>query len=141
MILDSLQNAARYFPLNPHFKAAFDFIAKTDLDSLPEGRVEIDGDNLFAFVAKPEGRRPEDAPLEAHRQYIDIQICLMGTDNIAWKALQDCESISEPYKEENDIMFFSDAADASCAIRRGQFAIFSRKTPTPRLSPTNSCTK
>ena len=124
MILDSLQNAEKYFSLNPHFKTAFEFIQATTLEDLPDGRVDIDGDNVFAISAKPHGRKAEDAPLEAHKEYIDIQICLSGVDNIAWKATVDCSEISQQYSAENDIMFFSDRADASCAIRKGQFAIF-----------------
>ena len=124
MILDSLQNSDRYLSLNPRLKKAFEYIKSTDLASLDEGRHDIDGDEIFLFSAKLAGRKTADAQLEAHREYLDIQICVAGVDNLGWKALQDCKEVSKEYCAENDIEFFADDKDAYCAIRNGQFAIF-----------------
>ena len=76
------------------------------------------------MVAHVDGRKTENAELEAHRKYIDIQVCLQGVDNIGWKPYEDCKTVSKEYCSENDIEFFKDDKDAYCSIRNGQFAIF-----------------
>jgi len=38
MILDSLENRARYYALNPRLEKAFDYLLSTDLGALPAGR-------------------------------------------------------------------------------------------------------
>ena len=45
MILDSLENRARYYALNPRLEKAFDYLLSTDLGALPAGRHAIDGDD------------------------------------------------------------------------------------------------
>ena len=46
MILDDLEHASRYCPLNPGFRLGFEFLRRADLASLPSGRHEIDGDRV-----------------------------------------------------------------------------------------------
>ena len=41
MILDSLQNAAKYYGLHPNFKKAFDYVNQNDIANLEEGAFEI----------------------------------------------------------------------------------------------------
>ena len=41
MILDSLENRARYYALNPRLEKAFDYLLSTDLGALPAGRHAI----------------------------------------------------------------------------------------------------
>ena len=65
---------------------------ENDLEKLTEGRCEIDGEDLFAVVIKGSGSGHNGAKLEAHREYIDIQYLLRGTDEMCWKSLEDCET-------------------------------------------------
>ena len=37
------------------------------------------------MVTKDPGRKKEDALLETHEKYIDIQLVLTGTDDMGWK--------------------------------------------------------
>ncbi|MBR2624354.1 MAG: YhcH/YjgK/YiaL family protein, partial [Paludibacteraceae bacterium] len=39
MILDALENSALYESLNPRFKAAFDYVKKTDFSKLEPGKI------------------------------------------------------------------------------------------------------
>jgi beta-galactosidase beta subunit len=55
MIIDTLQNASKYFCVHPLFAKAFDFINKSDLQKIEVGRFEIDSDNLKAIVSKKRG--------------------------------------------------------------------------------------
>jgi len=82
MILDSLENAHRYAILYKGFPKAIEFLLRPDLNELPVGNYEIDGDRVYAMVAKDSGRKKEDAQLEIHERYIDIQLVLTGTDEM-----------------------------------------------------------
>lgn len=124
MILDTLDNLEAYLDLNPHFGAALTFLRRTDLASLAEGRHEVNGDKVYAVVAKGPGRSAEEALLETHDNYIDIQFVLDGTDTMGWKARKDLGTPTKAYDPERDVAFFSDAPDAWTAVKPGMFAIF-----------------
>lgn len=123
MILDILENASTYETLNPHFAKAFAFLRRPDLANLTEGRHEVDGDNVFAVVAKGVGRKPDEALIETHDNYIDIQFVLTGVDNIGWKARKDLGPVAEA-KPENDVAFYEDAPTAWSSVGPGSFGIY-----------------
>ena len=50
MILDSLENRARYYALNPRLEKAFDYLLSTDLGALPAGRHGLDPGAVFINV-------------------------------------------------------------------------------------------
>jgi YhcH/YjgK/YiaL family protein len=124
MILDVLENADKYGALNPGFTRAVEFLKRPDLRELSVGRHEIDGHRVFAMVARDQGRKREDAELEAHENYIDIQFVLSGVDEMGWRPTATCTNISVPYDAEKDLKFFKDRPDAWLATHPGAFAIF-----------------
>ena len=63
---------------NPHYAKAMEFIRTTDLNALENGRHEIDGDNLFVNIVDSVMKTPQQARLEVHDKYIDIQVPLSG---------------------------------------------------------------
>jgi biofilm protein TabA len=123
MILDTLAAAKRYERLHLGFGAAFDFLRSAPA-GLVEGRHEIDGERLFAIVAKSAGRGRVGAKLEVHRRYIDIQYCAAGHDVIGWRAQIDCREPEGPFDESRDIQFFADGPAAWLDLPSGMFAIF-----------------
>ena len=124
MILDALKNARLYLALNKGFAGAMEFLLRPDLKELPIGKYEIDGDRVYAMVSKDPGRRREEALLEAHERYIDIQLVLAGTDDMGWKPKSLCRQPSGAYDREGDIRFFVDEPDAWLSVRSGAFVIF-----------------
>jgi YhcH/YjgK/YiaL family protein len=124
MILDLLENAHRYWALKEGFAKAFEFLSRPDLQELPVGKYEIDDERIYAMVAKEPGRRKEDALLETHEKYIDIQFILAGTDTMGWKPKSLCRQPTEEYDQTRDIQFFADKPDAWLATESGAFAIF-----------------
>jgi len=124
MILDILENASAYEDLNPHFAAAFEFLRDADLPDFLKGRREIDGDNMYAVIAKDSGKKPEDALLETHDKYIDIQYVISGTDTMGWKARKDLGTETDASDPRNDVAFYTDEPDAWTAVKPGMFAIF-----------------
>ena len=124
MILDRIENAKLYCTLHPSFAAAFEFLRRKDLATLPTGRHEIDGARIYALIEKKPGRGRTGAKMEVHRKHIDIQFAIAGTDEIGWKATGQCRQIQGEFDVEKDRAFYSDSADAWIALPPGTFAIF-----------------
>lgn len=124
MIVDALSNCERYYFLSEKFPRAFTFLRQTDLTTLKEDRYEIDGENIFAIVAKEQGREKDAAHLEIHNKYIDIQLVVSGIDEMGWKARSACTKIATPYNKEEDIQFYADTPSTWISTPPGHFAIF-----------------
>ena len=124
MIVAALTDAERYCALHPLFAPAFDFLRNTDLQSLPTGRHEVQGEQLFVIVESCQGRTRDEAKLECHRRYIDIQLVLEGVDEMGWKPLAGCVDPATDYDEARDIRFFNDAPSSWIATPAGSFCLF-----------------
>ncbi len=123
MILDNLTNAERYISIHSEFRKAFEFLKNADTQTLKE-KYDIDGKTIFALSGEGPGRREEEAELEAHRKYIDIQYVIEGTDRMGWSPTASCTTISKEYDLEKDIMFYSDKPECFIPVKQGMFAVF-----------------
>ncbi|MDL2303523.1 YhcH/YjgK/YiaL family protein, partial [Dysgonomonas sp. OttesenSCG-928-D17] len=74
MILDSLKNAEAYYSLHPLFKEAFEYIKSVDFSKVEAGKTELKGKDLFVGVTDSDMKTEEDAKMEVHNKYIDIQL-------------------------------------------------------------------
>ncbi len=124
MILDVLENAPRYLALHQGFVQAFAFLSRPEVRELPVGRYAIDGERVYAMVSREPGRGREEALLETHEKYIDIQLVLAGTDEMGWKPKSLCRQPAGEYDQKADIRFFADEPEAWLATRSGAFVIF-----------------
>ncbi len=124
MILDILDNADQYAALHPRFGAAFAFLRKPDLAELPEGRLNLVGDSLYAVVVKGPGRTPENAFIETHDHYIDIQFVLEGKDSIGWKARCELGPATEASDPRSDVQFYKDAPTVWSEVNSGMLGIY-----------------
>ena len=123
MVLDTVDQAARYTALHPRFADAFEFLARLDLAALAPGRIQIDGERLYVSIDHVVGRGREGTRLEAHRRYIDIQVTIAGTEQIGWRPLVHCREPDGPFTPDRDIGFFKDAADTWLIIPERHFVI------------------
>lgn len=124
MILDTLAHADRYLTLHPRFARAFEFLRGTDLHAFEAGRHAIEGEQLFAIVEACSGRTREEAKLECHRRYIDIQLVLEGIEEMGWKPTADCADPATDYDAARDIRFFNDRPANWIATPPGAFCVF-----------------
>ena len=125
MIIDSIQNASKYFILHPLFEQAFAFINQTDLENAADGKSEIT-EGLIAIISNNPGKTKEASlsKFECHDNNIDIQLCINGIETIGWKPREKCTTPNGEYNAEKDVRFFSDAPDTFFQLTGGQFAVF-----------------
>lgn len=101
------------------------FLAETDIVALPAGRVDIDGNRLFALIQDYEtvpkaGKRPE-----SHARYIDIQFVANGREVIGYAPLSGGNPVAEDLLESRDVQFFDTVADETdLVLGTGAYAIF-----------------
>jgi biofilm protein TabA len=124
ILVDKLENAERYYGMNPGFEKAFTFLGRSDLAELPAGTYKIDDDRVFCMISRGPGRTRSEAKLEAHRKYIDIQYIITGKEEMGYKPTAKCKLPLTEYNPDRDIMFFNDKPDSWNTVRAGSFAIF-----------------
>ena len=102
MIVTDLDNATKQIALSEGLKKALDFLQDKSNHKLPDDRVDVDGDEVYALVQSYDSRMERDDPtFEAHREYIDIQYVVSGTEILGWAPL-DAFTTTVPYDEEKD---------------------------------------
>ena len=110
MVFDALYNADLYYGLSERIKKAFQFLEENDLENLQPGKIEIDGDNIFAQVHKYKTKDISEGKWESHRKYLDIQYMIKGSESFGFVNIDYLE-VAEEYNEENDIEFLRGEGD------------------------------
>lgn len=121
MILDTLENYQLYNAINERIAKGFDFLRTTDLDSLPSGKHDIEGDTIFALVQEYQTKPLEDCKLESHKKYIDIQYVIRGEEMMGITT-QNNQKIIE-VNEEKDYTFY-EGTTSLVRVSKGMFTIF-----------------
>jgi len=85
-------------------RKAFDFLRRPALPALPEGRVEIEGDRVFALVQRYVTAAADLPKFEAHQKYIDVQYIVEGEEIIGWAPLERMK-ITNAYDSDKDFCF------------------------------------
>ena len=73
MLTTSIGLIQKYDYLEDKFKKGYEFLRNTDLKALPLGRVDIDGDEVFASVQEYTTMPADACRYESHDLYFDIQ--------------------------------------------------------------------
>jgi biofilm protein TabA len=123
MIYDRFENLNLYCRpgTRPHQALVY---ARDVACTVADGRMDIDGDRLYASVATYETGPREERRFEAHRKYIDVQVLLEGEECIDVSLDRDLPTL-EAYDEKRDVMFLKPPEQvASIVMTPGCFAVF-----------------
>ncbi|MCI8514005.1 MAG: DUF386 domain-containing protein [Lachnospiraceae bacterium] len=110
MIYDQVKNLRHYASLGENFAKAAAFVENTDLGSLPVGKTEIAGENVFVAVSEYEPLAKEEKSYESHDRYADIQIVVSGCEKIGYLP-RERAGASKGYQENNDLTFYEEGED------------------------------
>ena len=122
MIIDTLDNLGKYATVNPQFAKAIEYLEATDLKAQEVGKVELQGKDLVVNFSVAKGKTKEQAMLETHRNFIDIQIPLSCTEVMGYTPA--CNLPDGEYNAEKDITKFALPSEAYIPVHPGMFAIF-----------------
>ena len=124
MILDSLRNKELYYPLCPRLKAAFEWLENTNTEQLQAGRHTIDGDDIFANVMQPQLKPREQAVIEVHDRYLDIQVLVTGDEEeFGWSPRHTLCKVRKQFDADSDVALYDDTPQTFYTMRKGEFCI------------------
>ena len=109
MVIDKLENLEKYVSLNPLFAQAVEFLKTTDLNAHEIGKVVLKEGELIVNFAQARPKTKEEAKLETHNNFIDIQIPLSGVETMGYTPRTDLPE--EEYNAEKDITFYKGFSD------------------------------
>ncbi|MGC3976921.1 MAG: YhcH/YjgK/YiaL family protein [Paludibacteraceae bacterium] len=123
MIYSTIAESERIEDLHPQFKRVFEYLKKNNLLNIELGRIELDGNRSFINNVESQLFPAEERSLEAHKDYLDIQIPLDVPETIGVKPTADCKTVKSAYNEEKDILFFEDKPTNFVTVYPGEFII------------------
>ena len=124
MILDTLDRLEKYAYISPLMDKVLDFFQKTDLSTLEPGRIVLQGDDLFVNVNRQGALTRQEVPIEAHKEYIDIQVPISSDEEMGFISASFMPAPSVPYSTEKDVAFFPGQCDTYLNVRKGMFTVF-----------------
>ena len=116
MILDKLENAARYAAVSAGIVKAVEAAKKLSAKGYIPGRVEIDGDNVYLNCAEYDTHEKAGALTEAHRAYLDVMVMIDGCETVYVKRTEALRNVTKPYDATIDALLADTDADTS-AVR------------------------
>ena len=120
MICDTLDQLHLYKGFHKNLDTAIEFLAAHPLDTLPLGRTEVDGDEVFINVMDADLKPHTGSHAEYHRLYADLQIDLTGGEGWGYAN----EPGEEVGKYAVDCGFQDSASVVSGALGEGRFVLF-----------------
>lgn len=134
MIIDNLKNIEKYSEISPK---VVKFLCALSKDT-PVGHYEIE-DGAFANIDVYTTKLHKDCKLEAHKNYIDIQMLLEGTEQLDYTLVDGLE-VSKKYDANRDVMFFESPQKAIDTVVLGdnKFAfIYPHEAHRPQMALNN----
>jgi len=126
MILGHLKNFAMekdFF--SSRLQKGFHFLQNTDFTNLAEGKMDIDGENVFAIISKYQPEPKEERYPESHGKYVDIQYIISGEEIIGYTNLSDEFEIAQDWLAEKDLLFYKKISnEMDLTLSDGMYAVF-----------------
>ena len=106
MIIDKVENICRYDYVPFAYKVQ-EFLNGNDVKTMANGKYDLSDDcyvNVSEYVTKEEDE--DGLELEAHVNYLDVQLTVVGEELLYYQAIELGESIID-YDKNKDVEFFS----------------------------------
>ncbi|MDB5346737.1 MAG: hypothetical protein JWP89_5114 [Schlesneria sp.] len=123
MIVDNIENYAKYANLPEPLYRAIEYIGSTDFNHVESGQYELDGKQMVSIVNRYQTKTMDKAVWESHRKYIDVQFVAGGHERFGLISLDKAPAVTTPYDEKKDVIFYEPGTDTFDAPA-GTFMIF-----------------
>lgn len=122
MVVDRLENLEKYASMNPLLAKVVEFLKETDLNAHELGTVQLEGKDLRVNFIEAKPKTKEEARMETHNLFIDIQIPLSGVEQMGYTARVDLPEAE--YNEVKDASYYQGIAESYVTVKPGMFAMF-----------------
>lgn len=106
MFAASKDVAAKYDYLAEKFKIGYEFLKRSDLATLPAGKIPLEG-GVHVMVQEYDSKSPDSCKFETHDKFFDIQYVVSGAEGFG-VANRGVLTVDTPYNPEKDITFYKD---------------------------------
>ncbi|PAF22935.1 hypothetical protein CHH49_04970 [Terribacillus saccharophilus] len=114
MIFDIIENLNKYVSLNPKIGNGLEKLNEVEIDY--NKRFDFDGGYLF--FQEGTTTHIDKGTFEAHRNYIDIQIVMDGSEYVAWSPTAQLV-VDVEYNAEKDVVRLEGSPKATMKINKG----------------------
>ena len=73
MVVTDIKHIGHQISMTNALKKVIDFLQRPDIHGLTDGKVELNGQHLFALVQRYETVMADIPKIECHQKYIDVQ--------------------------------------------------------------------
>jgi YhcH/YjgK/YiaL family protein len=124
MVLGNLEDSKTYEDAHPLFRKTFEYLRSTNLAALPAGPIELEGTSIIVNVNDITRATADEAKMETHQNYIDIQVPVSDTEYMGWISADRLKQPLGAYNAEKDVTFWDDKADNMLKVQPNEFVIF-----------------
>ena len=121
--IDKVQFAQQYEVNKAFWDKAFDYLKNTNLQTAANGRVAIDGDNVYAVITEVPTKDYDKTAFEAHRNYIDLHYMISGEEKMSKTPFAPL-AVDKPYNERGDITYYAGGEGPIYTASQNSFMIF-----------------
>jgi YhcH/YjgK/YiaL family protein len=126
---------ARQYQLNKvYWDKAFAYLKDHDLKSLPNGRFQIDGENVFVFITENPTKDMDSTQWESHKNYVDLHYVVSGEEMIGDYPINKL-TVTQPYDPSKDIAHYAGEGKTYSAKPGTFFIFFPSDGHRPSISP------
>lgn len=94
-----------------------EFVKNNNLQTLPAGRYDIEGSQIYAMVSEYSTVPASEKCWEAHREYVDLQMVISGEEIIQVSLLENMQC--GDYVPENDFVQCDGIANEEVVMQNG----------------------
>jgi YhcH/YjgK/YiaL family protein len=121
--IDKAAFVKQYIANKALWDKAFDYLRKTNLDTIAPGKYAIAGDSVYAVVIAGPTKTPEQAKWESHLKYIDFQ-CVLKNAEAMQTAPMSTATITNPYDAKTDNINYTATMETSRLVTPGNILLF-----------------
>jgi biofilm protein TabA len=124
MFNTSTQYAEKYDYLEKKFKIGYEFLRRSDLESLEVGAIQLE-EGVLAQVQQYTTNAPEEVMFETHDRNFDIQYVVSGEEMFGIADREFLE-VEVPYNAQKDVSFYKEPAHSGAIyLKAGDFVVVS----------------
>ena len=121
MIFGNVGNLKEFPYLERQVQECFAYFKSHNMADYEKGSHEIDGDRLFVNVVEYTTTTPEERFWEAHKNYLDVHVMILGTEQIDVNFIQNMEQ--KEFVEKDDFLPLEGEKNGHVILRDGDFLV------------------
>ena len=121
MITDKIENLGRYSYV-PGVQKVIDYLSGKDLLAVENGKYDLGDECVVKVMEYNTHEEPEEVLLEAHREFLDLQLIAKGKELFVTQAIELGEETIE-YNKAKDVEFFTAAYYNTLGLDESNFVI------------------